>query len=800
MSSEQSSLDPELIEQTKQQIRSLVAEIAQLSKEEVAPEEFYGQFLQRVVSALAAVGGAVWAKNEEGRLSLQYQINLQETKLRDNEEGQAQHGRLLYKCFQEGEGLLVPPHSGTGEGDDDTAANPTDFLLVLGPLKTDLETVGVVEVFQRSETSPNTQKGYLRFLMQMCELATDFLKSHQLRHFSDRQVLWSQLEDFTHLVHTHLDPRETAYTIANEGRRLIECDRVSVAILHGNKCTIEAVSGQDLFDKRSNVIRLLGKLATAVVATGEPVWYTGDTSDMAPQVEDAVQEYIDESHSKNVAVLPLVRPDPPEEDDPRKREAPQEPVGALIVEQIEDSRVPQSMIQRVEVVCRHSSTALANSLEHQSLFLMPVWRAIGKSKWILRARTLPKTISITIVILLALIALAVWPADFELYSKGTLEPVLRNNVFAGIEGVVDDVFVTPEDKQVKKGDLLVKLSSIDMQVAMTDVRGRRDTTLEQTSTINKQLTSRLPRAEQQKLQGQLAALRKELQSLNAQIKLYEKKKEKLEVLSPSDGEVLTWDAHKLLIHRPVQPGQRLLEIADLTGPWQLELTMPEDRMGYINKAQNGLYAKYRKQLRKALRSQLGEVPDEQLEAELAKTPNDQLCSKLREINGAELHEQFKADLAEILEYYPEEAANPLWQAKLVGIGNETAYEKARADLREVLDDSDPAKVPLGEFRAELRGLLDDGLDSRLQVTFILASDPDVEFQGAVNEIDLSAEIRGEEGNTVLMKVEVDKHELPPLSPGTTVNANVYCGRRPIGFVWFHDLIAFVQARILFRYF
>ena len=110
-------LDTQLIEQTKQQIRSLVAEIAQLSKTDVAPEEFYGEFLPRVVSALAAVGGAVWTLNPEGQLALQYQINLQETKLRDNEEGQAQHSRLLYKALAGGEGMLVPPHSGPGDAD-----------------------------------------------------------------------------------------------------------------------------------------------------------------------------------------------------------------------------------------------------------------------------------------------------------------------------------------------------------------------------------------------------------------------------------------------------------------------------------------------------------------------------------------------------------------------------------------------------------------------------------------------------------------------------------------------------------
>ena len=161
MSTEQ-PLDPQLIEQTKQQIRSLVGEISQLTKTEISPEEFYGEFLTRVVSALAAVGGVVWTVNQDGQLALQYQINLQETRLRESEEAQAQHSRLLYKVFSGGEGLLAPPHSGAEDGEQ--AGNPTDFLLVFGLLKTDLETAGVVEIFQRTDAALSAQKGYLRFL------------------------------------------------------------------------------------------------------------------------------------------------------------------------------------------------------------------------------------------------------------------------------------------------------------------------------------------------------------------------------------------------------------------------------------------------------------------------------------------------------------------------------------------------------------------------------------------------------------------------------------------------------------
>ena len=52
----------------------------------------------------------------------------------------------------------------------------------------------------------------------------------------------------------------------------------------------------------------LGKLATRVLATGESLWFDGSTEDLPPQVEEALDDYIDESHTKMIAILPLRRP------------------------------------------------------------------------------------------------------------------------------------------------------------------------------------------------------------------------------------------------------------------------------------------------------------------------------------------------------------------------------------------------------------------------------------------------------------------------------------------------------------
>src|SRR4029079_13322805 len=131
------------------------------------------------------------------------------------------------------------------------------------------------------------------------------LKTRRLRHFVSKQSLWEQLEGITSSVHTRLEARQTAFTIANEGRRLIGCDRVTVVLKKGASYAVEAISGQDTFDKRSNVVRLLRNLSSVVCKSGEDLWYAGDTANLAPQVEKAVNEYVDESHTKQIAVLPL---------------------------------------------------------------------------------------------------------------------------------------------------------------------------------------------------------------------------------------------------------------------------------------------------------------------------------------------------------------------------------------------------------------------------------------------------------------------------------------------------------------
>jgi len=584
------SVNQQTVEETKAQIRGLVNEIAALAKSGAPANEFYPELLGRIITALAAAGGAVWLLDEDRQLKLQYQINAEPSILAEDTDDAMRHRRLIGRAANAGQSLLVPPYSGTTDGDAE--GNPTRYLLVLGALKHEGQHDGMIEIFQRPDTAPDTQRGYLRFLQQMCELATDWLRSQKLQKLGDRQSLWQQADSFARASHESLDLKETAYIVANEGRRLIGCDRVSVAIKKGRHCKVQAISGQDTIENRSNIVAALNKLATRVVAAGEPLWHDGSTEDLPPQIEEALEDYVDQSYGRNIAVLPLREPERKLGKDTHGGAAGEidrdnshrgAVIGALIVEQIESDLPPDVFHSRVDLVYEHGTRAIANSLAHTNLFLMPLWRTLGRASWVLRARTLPKTLAILTLITGVVLGLVFIPKDFNLEAEGTLIADARRQIFAAIDGEVIEVLVDHRSR-VTTGQELVRLRNRDIEIQLADLQGQLQTTLKERASILGRLSQyrELEPAEFRALQTQELELGTKLEVLGEKIRLQSDRADQLIVRSPIDGIVISWDVEKTLRSRPISTGQVLLEIANLDQPLYLELDLPEKREGHLD--------------------------------------------------------------------------------------------------------------------------------------------------------------------------------------------------------------------------
>lgn len=676
----QPTADEQLIQQTKIQIRTLVNEIQQLAQSDCTVEEFYDGFLSRVTSALASMGGAIWRVNDNGRLELQFQINLSQTELAGNEKAQLSHDLLLRKITSSNEPVLVQPNSGSGEADD--AGNPTSALLVIERLVVDQKVVGLVEVFQRAGSGPTTQRGYLRFLVQMCEIASDFLKNKKIRNYQQQQELWEKLEQFIRASHHGLDPKQTAFTIVNEGRRLVDCDRVSYAKREGSKYSIEVVSGLDSIDRRADEIKKLGALATSVVKGEKELWYNGDTENLPPQIEKRVQEYVDRSHSKVVCVIPLretQKNDIVEDPEPEKSKAKKEVLGALIFERLGDTRIDNSFKKRVEVVSAHACDSLTNSIKHNSVFLMPLWQTIGRTKIFSRA-AMPRWAIVLSVLAIVTAILCFLPWNFELSADGKLIPVTRYEVYAPYDGQVE-LGLTPNDDGeyfVEANQIFARINSIDLQSELTKVDS--DLTLERTSyqgKINERKNPDLTVAENARLDQEIQAAAARFNGLLEERKVILSQIKSLDIASKGRGRVVDWQVENKLQDRQVSRGEHLMTIVDEAGDWEIELEMLEKKFGHFANA-----------------------------------------------------------------------------------------------------------------RAELKGQ---------EVTFVLSSLPNEKFTGEVQSIDQKADVRSEKGNVILVKIRIDKEDVPESLRlyGATVSARIYCGERSLGYVLFREVYETLQRNVFF---
>jgi multidrug efflux pump subunit AcrA (membrane-fusion protein) len=578
-------IDPGLLEQTKNQIRKLVAEIADLAESDIQPAEFYVEFLNRSVAAVAATGGAFWMMDGRGGLRLQYQVEFGVTGLMDGKVGTAPHDALLGCMLQATQAQIIPP-SAVIEGVPQ-AFNPTDYALIIAPLLVDKQVVGLLEILMDPTRRAAQQKSTLRFVGDLCDLAGTYLKNRQMRQMMSQQRLWNQLEGFTHQIHGSLDLKETAYAVVNDGKRLVGCDRLSVSLKIAGRTMVEAVSGQEVVEQRSNLVRELTRLCKVVIRSGEDLVYTGNTDSLAPDLRDALELYVDESGSKVVVVTLLHK----QETDPanENKEKEKVPFGCLVAEQIGDELAPTDMHARTEVVSRHASTALWNSQEHHKIFGKPVLKALGSPWRMFRGRTLAKIGAVLAAVLAVIAAMAFIPCTLTIEGHGSLLPEERHKIYAPVAGIVSEVLVD-HDTRVHKNDIVAKLDSKDLQKELKGLLA--DKTKAETSALSLEIQmGRLHGQDDQEriqLQAQQAEAKITAKSSKERIEIVEEQIESTNIRTPQDGIITTWEARKTLMGRPVEIGTELLQVAATDGDWVLEVEVPDDDMGPILAAKSKL--------------------------------------------------------------------------------------------------------------------------------------------------------------------------------------------------------------------
>lgn len=582
---QQATLD--MIERTNREINLLVEEVARLADREVPPAEFFGEFLKRVLMVLVAPAGAIWLRTPQGHLQLQFHINLPQIGLDQSQEGRQSHDELLREGIQQGRPGHFPPRwsGGSKEAGSPGPGNPTDYSILVAPVLTDRNVTGLVEVFQSPNRDPKAIRGFVQFLMRMADLVARYLRNHQLRQMMGQQQVWTQLENFSRQIHTSLNPTEVAYLVANEGRRLVECDRISVAVRQGSKVTIEAISGADVVEKRSNLVQLMRALCDSVFTWGERLVFTGTKDEtLPPPVLKALDEFLAESHSKLLAVAPLA--------DEREKEPERKPRSALVMECFEPSATTEQLLAQLEVVGRHAAPALYNAVEHRRIPMRFIWQPLAKIQEGLGGKTKAIIYSIGAALLVLALAMVFVPYPFKMEATGQLLPQERRWIYSPWAAhVVDFQEGVQESKQVSGNQNLILMYDVELEKRLIDLEkeilgdqaeiGELTKALQNANDPNQviNLSSQKKQKEVHRKgkQDELDALRERTHSLPGQPGYFY-------LSAPFSGTVLNSGFRENLTNRFVKPSDQLLRIGNKEGRWEIELKIPQKHIGQVLQA------------------------------------------------------------------------------------------------------------------------------------------------------------------------------------------------------------------------
>jgi hypothetical protein len=137
---------------------------------------------------------------------------------------------------------------------------------------------------------------------------------------------------------------------------------------------------------------------------------------------------------------------------------------------------------------------------------------------------------------------------------------------------------------VKAGQVVARQRSLDVEKEIARLEGEIRTNEERILGVNLQLNTfdegQGRQSEMVELSNQLNQLHIVAGSLRKQLAIVEQKNAMLDITSPIDGKVVTWKVRDLILNRPVKTGTRLMEIADPSKDWELEIDVPEAKVGH----------------------------------------------------------------------------------------------------------------------------------------------------------------------------------------------------------------------------
>jgi hypothetical protein len=616
----------DLVRQSQREIAHLVNEVASAARTDQTPRQFSRLLVDRTLRALVAQGVVLWQYKSTSATQSARPFPIDRCGTTTDQTLTKNQALVVADLVSEvaemGVPVVVPP-TPIEDLDPSTtqAINPTSYPLAIVPvpMATAMDGGYAIGVFLEPGGNVATQRGYLRFIAQMADLAGGYFAANHSRHLQ-RLCDWSKTVDqelaTLSTLNRSIDIHDRLVDVVAEQFRF---DRVVLCRLHrkGHRSEIVSASHCDHVDRHSHAAGEILALAhqwdkndSKPDLSSDNLLYrtwiqeSGDSSAIHEILSlskfaevDCGQSHKSKSHeskshesksheskshesksheSKSLESKSLVSKST--QTGSNVTPVPSSFTWVLVATRLDGTRLSDAARRPMD---RWIAQAHAAAMREHRLESIPWGRLLAGSERTRRGRLRTVITSITIAATLA--GAMFLPMPLSLTVPAVLMPEQLQTVFSPRDSVVETVHVT-HDQEVKPGDPLITLRSPEMDEDRIRLQGRQNVLRQRRISISNDLVGAGDRRRQDQLQSEQIMIDEEIAAVTAELESLDRWSEELTLRSRVAGRVDAWQIEQTLQSRPIRRGDLILRVLPETSDWTLQANVPMSDVGKINRA------------------------------------------------------------------------------------------------------------------------------------------------------------------------------------------------------------------------
>jgi hypothetical protein len=535
--------------------------------------------------ALQAGAGGTWVTESIDSPELILEHNLSGIGLMNGTSPLSGLKVAVRRAAREGKPVIVPAYfveqdPGASGGGVEVPSNPSPFELLFIPMKLYGKVAMVLLMAVHPSNDAGMHRTQIGFLQKMVGMVEATLTERHLGLIEKNHGTTTSILKFAEQVHKHLFVGQVAVDIANLVRDAIGADRVTVELYPRPRKKVVAVSNVDEPNKRSAIFQAQRLILDYVRDRQMPVALDRAAARQLvsdPSLQDAATAYFAASAFDAFIASPIKHEDA---------------VKGVILTEYAESKKGQAESAALAELARVASSSVTNAIEYENIPLRKTLHAIGQfvRKPISTRRT--ATLTISAIVLAAILIIGIVPVDFSVKTDCTLRPVAHHSIVAPTEGRIIEinaragmhVYPDPNPQHLPTEQLdaatRAKVESVKPLIVFdsTDLMSQRLSQMNRIADLSTKAGAISDRdkdsmAQRRELQHQISAAQGDLE-------LIEKKIAACRIYSPIEGTVLTENIESKL-YSTVKVGEPLLDVASFKD-WVLVVDVPEQEVATVH--------------------------------------------------------------------------------------------------------------------------------------------------------------------------------------------------------------------------